>query len=751
MSWREPSDRERGLLEDARSQWPELLPYARVLALAPRVEPLLLRNARQHYLPHSGPDLESLFWFSPLVAGRGGDALTLFPGVCRLLLEERAADRPWLKALWEFTRSHTRHWPRDRRIERDLRYFSLIGDDAAVGDQLRTYLAALTEAPDDDSRINFAYSIKRSLADIGVGPNHAGETHQLSYYAARALGDGGDWGDPGDPELIPNWLHEHLPDDLPGARLGVELRGDGVRSQVLHFIEAESGGDALEFSSPLPARLYVAPENRAGQWHGVAVGSRIPIDPPAQSLRLANLDGRSWTLRAEEGVSGEALNDPGKPAHDPLLLWAAKDDAELAERLADWLRAAGHPVELIYEQLPETTATKGPGPRLVRLWTDKARGLWSGESDAAGSGGNAGLILKLPGMADPALGGAGGAVLTLPESLLSGDPNPTPDAQWLAGFESRLGAPDAANSDEDLEKNETDAQAERRKLLAKLDDPATEPPERLAIGDRLAELGDDRPGVGVIQVALDEHGVIIRPGKEAADAPKPKPTPPRKPPPRYTPGVQALLDEIADPATEPPRRLEIGDELAKRGDPRPGVGLRDDSLPDIDWVAIPAGTFRFQRGEELEREVELPTFWISRHPVTNAQFQAFVEAGGYGDEALWKDLKRPQPKISHWDHPNRPRTDVDWYEAMAYARWLSRKLTGDTDRIRLPTEIEWERVAGGRKNREYPWGDGYESGFANLNEKRAKAGPWFLEQTTAVGLYPQGANPEGVLDLAGQV
>ena len=38
-----------------------------------------------------------------------------------------------------------------------------------------------------------------------------------------------------------------------------------------------------------------------------------------------------------------------------------------------------------------------------------------------------------------------------------------------------------------------------------------------------------------------------------------------------------------------------------------------------------------------------------------------------------------------------------------------------------------------------------------MNEKRADAGEWYLEQTTAVGVYPQGASNEGVLDLSGNI
>jgi Sulfatase-modifying factor enzyme 1 len=52
---------------------------------------------------------------------------------------------------------------------------------------------------------------------------------------------------------------------------------------------------------------------------------------------------------------------------------------------------------------------------------------------------------------------------------------------------------------------------------------------------------------------------------------------------------------------------------------------------------------------------------------------------------------------------------------------------------------------------EFPWGEGYEPGFANINETYQEAGPHNLSRTSAVGIYPQGASAEGVLDLAGNV
>ena len=166
--------------------------------------------------------------------------------------------------------------------------------------------------------------------------------------------------------------------------------------------------------------------------------------------------------------------------------------------------------------------------------------------------------------------------------------------------------------------------------------------------------------------------------------------------------------------------------------------------PDIDWVEIPAGPFIYQEGET----VELPTFSISRYPITNAQYQTFIDADGYDEGRWWQDLVKPEPEASRWPQPNRPRTDVNWHEAVAFTRWLGTQLGRE---IRLPTEHEWEKAARGTEGLEYPWGNEYHSGYANVDENASEVGPWYLKQTTAVGLYPRGQSPWGVLDMAGNV
>ncbi len=206
-------------------------------------------------------------------------------------------------------------------------------------------------------------------------------------------------------------------------------------------------------------------------------------------------------------------------------------------------------------------------------------------------------------------------------------------------------------------------------------------------------------------------------------------------PPKPAPDeVASLLERLNDPDTEPPERLHIGDRLAELGDPRPGVGLRPDGLPDIDWVEIPAGEFIYQDRQRLT----LPTFYIARYPVTYVQFQAFVDApDGFRNDEWWRGLaeRETEPGGQTWPIANRPREKVTWYAAVAFCRWLNARLPfalrergpGGEGIIRLPTEQEWEKAARGVDRRGYPWGNGYRSGYANVNERKSGFGQYYLQ------------------------
>jgi formylglycine-generating enzyme required for sulfatase activity len=225
----------------------------------------------------------------------------------------------------------------------------------------------------------------------------------------------------------------------------------------------------------------------------------------------------------------------------------------------------------------------------------------------------------------------------------------------------------------------------------------------------------------------------------------------------------ALLTELLKTPLmlDPPERLKAGDELAALGDPRPGIGLMpapDGSgalIPDIDWVPIPdEGNFIYGEGDS-QRALRLPPFKMARYPITHAQFQAFIDAkDGFHNLEWWQGLSatnhhKHSPGDQTFKFANHPHENVSWYDAIAFCRWLSKKLGQG---VRLPTEWEWEKAARGMDGFTYPWGNEYIPGYANINETVSKVGPYYLRSTSPVGMYyPQGASPYGVLDLSGNV
>jgi len=188
-------------------------------------------------------------------------------------------------------------------------------------------------------------------------------------------------------------------------------------------------------------------------------------------------------------------------------------------------------------------------------------------------------------------------------------------------------------------------------------------------------------------------------------------------------------------------RAAAGDELAGLGDPRATA---------IDRVAVPAGTFRFSRGNRgSEREVFVSGFAIDRYPVTVAAFAQFIEEGGYDDRALWSErgwrwrrrerIERPrfwgEDEWKAYLIENHPVVGVSLYEAEAYAGFRS---------ARLPREAEWEKACRGTDGRCWPWGNAWlEDACAKRNY-----GP---RATIAIGAFPRGAAPCGARDLVGCV
>ncbi|HEY9756117.1 MAG TPA: SUMF1/EgtB/PvdO family nonheme iron enzyme [Oculatellaceae cyanobacterium] len=148
---------------------------------------------------------------------------------------------------------------------------------------------------------------------------------------------------------------------------------------------------------------------------------------------------------------------------------------------------------------------------------------------------------------------------------------------------------------------------------------------------------------------------------------------------------------------------------------------------------------------------EVPAFKIAQYPVTNAQYQLFWDAtDGYVDIAWWGyseaakhwRIKHFIPDATLYTGDDLPRTNISWYDAVAYCHWLSHKLG---IKVILPTEYQWRRAAEGSDNRPYPWGHNFEWRYCNSSVKA------LARTTTPVMLHKLGRSQDGVWDMSGNV
>lgn len=217
------------------------------------------------------------------------------------------------------------------------------------------------------------------------------------------------------------------------------------------------------------------------------------------------------------------------------------------------------------------------------------------------------------------------------------------------------------------------------------------------------------------------------------------------------------------------------------GQPRPSFASPCDGTAEGGpWrgdVEVPGGLLRLGAERDAARfvfdnekwahPVEIAPFRIARAPVTNAEFAAFVEDGGYRARDLWDEegtawldgSGATQPVywtrgeggwlVRAFDRdeplrPHRPVIHVNWHEARAWCRWAGR---------RLPTEAEWEAAAVAERGpegtlaptkRTYPWGEtGPTPTLANLDGGRLG--------TVDVAAHPAGDSPWGCRQMIGNV
>jgi len=310
--------------------------------------------------------------------------------------------------------------------------------------------------------------------------------------------------------------------------------------------------------------------------------------------------------------------------------------------------------------------------------------------------------------------------------------------------------------------------------------------ETILLALALKELGDPRRKL--LTDEMLEHGHLLMAGKAAVDMSDRLAAPLRQ---RLITDLTTMMQSASVPILDRASAGEILDALGWLPD-------------DLDaFVHIPSGETTFN-----DKRVRVPRFYIAKYPVTCAQYQRFIDAGGYATERYWRNQRGGDEdgreknlgseawewlqqaggadrRPWYWDNPRfhragYPVIGVTWYEAAAYCAWLTEQLRqGDEEtgrqgenlqslisnlQVRLPTELEWVRAAGGEADERCPWdastgsAPGESTGklpkekqkevvLARANVEESKIGG-----TTPVAMYPDGVSePFRIWDMGGNV
>jgi len=215
-----------------------------------------------------------------------------------------------------------------------------------------------------------------------------------------------------------------------------------------------------------------------------------------------------------------------------------------------------------------------------------------------------------------------------------------------------------------------------------------------------------------------------------------------------SPETQAELNDFAR------RAAEFKHELVPPTPSHPQMWGVENVLPQpFEWVYIPPGSIT---SNDVTSAIDV--YNISKYPITNAQFEIFIQADdGYRVPKWWDfspNAKRwreknttPQPRA--FPDNDHPRANVNRYEAIAFCNWLASRFNAHAPELppiifTLPTELQWQRASLEDGQRNYPWGSDFDVSRCNIQESG-------IEQTTSVTQYPNGASPYGVMDTFGNV
>jgi len=187
------------------------------------------------------------------------------------------------------------------------------------------------------------------------------------------------------------------------------------------------------------------------------------------------------------------------------------------------------------------------------------------------------------------------------------------------------------------------------------------------------------------------------------------------------------------------------------------ISVVQDEITDSQGVVmrlVPAGEFTMgsENGDSDGKpvhQVYVDAFYMDKYEVTNALYQACVDAGMCDPPHETSSYTRSS-YYGNSQYSDYPVIKVDWNQANAYCGWRG---------ARLPTEAEWEKAARGTDGRTYPWGNDFQCRNGNFDDETqidiyVVPGGTNCDgyvDTAPVGSYASGKSPYGIFDMAGNV
>ncbi len=236
----------------------------------------------------------------------------------------------------------------------------------------------------------------------------------------------------------------------------------------------------------------------------------------------------------------------------------------------------------------------------------------------------------------------------------------------------------------------------------------------------------------ILKACADEKPLLTKPQELATDKAKARP---------ILPTIQIIhgwsTQQVQTLQQQTAQALDLAVEFFDR--------LRDGSQGPM-MVVIPGGRFLMgsppeeleRRDNERQHEIEVAPFALGKYAVTFEEYDRFVIA---------TDRKKPSDR--DWGRGRRPVINITWFDAMAYAEWLSRQ-TGQT--YRLPTEAEWEYACRAGTTTPFSFGTTISTAQANYDGNyvygEGQKG-MYREKTVEVGQFP--ANAWGLHEVHGNV